>query len=100
MSGSASLDLRYPIGGLFTVLGVLLGGYGLATKGDTQLYAPSGNLNINLLWGGVMLVFGLIFVALAWSAGRKGGGGTSRAAMDDPEGRDTEARERRLGLEH
>ena len=45
-------------------------------------------------------VGGLLFVALAWSAGRKGGGGTSRAAMDDPEGRETEVRERRLGLEH
>ncbi|MBK9411125.1 MAG: hypothetical protein IPN47_24450 [Gemmatimonadetes bacterium] len=45
------MDLRYPIGGLFTVLGVLLAGYGFATRGDVQLYAPSGNLNINLLWG-------------------------------------------------
>ncbi|MFN8668940.1 MAG: hypothetical protein U0164_17295 [Gemmatimonadaceae bacterium] len=100
MSGSASLDLRYPIGGLFTVLGVLLAGFGLATKGNTAMYAPSGNLNINLLWGMVMLVFGLLFVALAWSAGRKDGSGTSRRAMGDPEGRETEERERRLGLEH
>ena len=100
MSGAASLDLRYPIGGLFTVLGLLLAGFGVMTNGNTQMYAPSGNLNINLLWGVVMLVFGLFFVALAWLAGRKGGAGTSRGAMDDPEGRETEERERRLGLEH
>ncbi|MCC6929882.1 MAG: hypothetical protein IT359_12950 [Gemmatimonadaceae bacterium] len=75
MSGSASLDLRYPIGELFTVLGVLLAGFGLATRGNTNLYAPAGNLNINLLWGVVMLVFGLLFVALAWWSGRTGGRG-------------------------
>ena len=73
MSGAASLDLRYPIGGLFTVLGLLLAGYGLMTNGDPQLYVQSGNLNINLMWGVVMLVFGLLFIALAWSAGRKQG---------------------------
>lgn len=100
MSGAAAMDLRYPIGGLFTVLGVILAGYGLATRGNTQLYAPSGNLNINLLWGVVMTVFGILFLALAASAGRRGTGGTSGAAMDDPEGRETEERERGLGLEH
>lgn len=100
MSGGAGLDLRYPIGGLFAVLGAILAGFGLATRGDAKLYAPSGNLNINLVWGVVMLVFGFLFLALAWWAGRRGAGGTSRMAMDDPEGRETEERERRLGLEH
>jgi len=99
MSGGAGLDLRYPIGGLFTVLGALLAGFGVLTRGDQRLYAPSGNQNINLIWGTVMLVFGLAFLALAAWAGRSGRGGTSRLAMDDPEGRETEAREHDLGLE-
>ena len=48
MSGAAGMDLRYPIGGLFTVMGVLLAGFGYATRDNAALYAPSGNFNINL----------------------------------------------------
>ena len=33
MSAAGNLDIRLPIGGLFTVLGLLLAGYGLATGG-------------------------------------------------------------------
>ncbi len=77
MSGAAGMDLRYPIGGLFTVMGVLLAGFGYATRDNAALYAPSGNFNINLIWGVVMLVFGLLFLALAAMAGRRGARGTS-----------------------
>jgi hypothetical protein len=65
MSGEASLDLRVPIGGLFSVLGVMLAGYGLLTAGDTAMYAKSAGLNINLIWGVVMLVTGLLFLVAA-----------------------------------
>ena len=83
MSGAAGMDLRYPIGGLFTVLGVILAGYGFATRGDVQLYAPSGNLNINLLWGVVMLVFGLLFRVLAAVAGRREASDAAGAGRED-----------------
>jgi hypothetical protein len=63
MSGSAGLDVRLPIGGLFTALGLLLTGYGLATAGDPSHYARSLSVNINLWWGLVMLVFGLALLA-------------------------------------
>jgi hypothetical protein len=53
-----SLDIRIPIGGMFGLLGLLLLVYGLATAGDETMYARSLNININLLWGGVMLIFG------------------------------------------
>lgn len=69
MSGAAGLDLRYPIGGLFSVLGVLLGGYGIVTNGNTEMYARSTGVNINLWWGVIMLVTGLLFIALASRAG-------------------------------
>jgi hypothetical protein len=59
MSATGGLDLRLPIGALFTVLGVVVAGYGLATRGDAARYAPSGSVNINLWWGLVMLVFGV-----------------------------------------
>lgn len=65
MSGDASLDLRVPIGGLFAVLGVMLAGYGLLTAGDTAMYAKSGGLNINVIWGVVMLVTGVLFLLAA-----------------------------------
>ena len=93
MSGAAALDLRYPIGGLFVVLGVILAGFGLATNGDVETYRPSGGVNINLWWGLVMLLTGIIFLALARRGARRG-----RDAMS-AEGVATEAREKALGLE-
>jgi hypothetical protein len=87
-----NLDIRLPIGGLFTLLGLLLTGYGL--MGDAADYRRSLGHNVNLWWGIVVLVFGLIFL---WM-GRKGTV-TSRPAEVEPAGRDTEAREHALGLE-
>lgn len=65
MSAAGSLDLRLPIGGLFVILGALLMGYGLVTASNTEQYARSGGLNINLWWGLVMLVTGALFLLLA-----------------------------------
>ena len=70
MSSSSGLDIRVPIGGLFTVLGLLLAGYGLATAGDPTHYARSLSVNINLWWGLIMLAFGLLLL-LAASLGRR-----------------------------
>ena len=91
MSAGASLDLRYPIGGLFVVLGAILAGFGLVTRNNAAMYVPSGGVNINLWWGLVMLVVGAIFLLLA----RRG----HRRAPTTPEGAATEAREKALGLE-
>jgi hypothetical protein len=96
MSGPLGLDLRYPIGGLFSVLGVLLIGYGVVTRGNADMYVRSTSLNVNLWWGVVMLIFGLLFLALAARAGRSA---SMRPAELTPEGRATEAREHDLGLE-
>ena len=71
MSGSTGLDVRLPIGGLFTALGLLLTGYGLATVGDPSHYARSLSVNINLWWGLVMLVFGLTLLAAVWISRRR-----------------------------
>ena len=72
MSGEASLDLRLPIGGLFSVLGIMLAGYGLATGSNTEMYVKSGGMNINLVWGVVMLVTGILFLLLAKRGAAKG----------------------------
>ena len=91
MSAAAALDLRYPIGGLFVVLGAILAVFGAVTRENSAMYVPSGGVNINLWWGIVMLVVGVIFLALA----RRG----NRPAATTPEGAATEAREKALGLE-
>ena len=96
MSSSAGLDIRLPIGGLFAVLGLLLAGYGLATAGDGEHYARSMGVNVNLWWGLVMLLTGL---ALLWAAAHARRRASARPALETPEGRATEAREHRTGLE-
>jgi hypothetical protein len=88
-----NLDIRLPIGGLFTLLGLLLTGYGL--MGDASVYRRSLGHNVNLSWGLVVLAFGLLFLYM----GRKGTSG-ARPAETEAAGRETEAREHRLGLEH
>ena len=45
---------------MFAVLGVLLGGYGLL--GDRSIYAQSLGININLIWGAVLLAFGVLML--------------------------------------
>ena len=94
MSGATGLDLRYPIGGLFAVLGVLLTAWGLVTNHDEGLYARSAGVNINLYWGLVLLVVGILFLLLA-----RRGAPTDRPASQSPEGRATERREHATGLE-
>lgn len=64
-----NFDLRLPIGVLFTLFGLILTGYGLATRGS-EIYQKSLGKNINLEWGIVLLVFGL-FMLLLTRLGRK-----------------------------
>jgi hypothetical protein len=54
------LDIRVPLGLIFLSIGGILTVYGLATLGDATLYARSLGVNLNLLWGAIMVVFGAI----------------------------------------
>jgi len=54
------LDIRLPIGLLFSAIGILLTLFGLST--DAWIYQPSLGININLWWGLVMLLFGAAFL--------------------------------------
>ncbi|MES2922561.1 MAG: hypothetical protein V4819_13500 [Verrucomicrobiota bacterium] len=53
------MDLRLPIGIIFTIYGFILIGYGFFTKGS-KIYEKSLNININISWGIVLLIFGLV----------------------------------------
>jgi hypothetical protein len=64
-----NLDLRLPMGLMFLIIGGILTAYGVATAGST-IYAKSAGMNINLIWGVVMLVFGGVMFLL----GRRGQG--------------------------
>lgn len=59
------LDIKIPIGAMFTILGILLAIFGLATNGDTALYERSLDININLWTGVPMLVIGVLMLATA-----------------------------------
>ena len=62
------LDLRLPIGLLFTLFGVILVVYGLVS--DSGLYARSLGINVNLWWGLVLLAFGLMMLFFGIKASR------------------------------
>jgi hypothetical protein len=62
-----NLDLRIPMGLMFTLVGLILSVYGLSTEGSA-IYAKSLNINANLDWGVVLLVFGMVMFFL----GRRG----------------------------
>ena len=64
MSSMEGLDIRAPIGGLFTLLGVMLAGYGLVA-GSRTVSDVAPVTNVNLWWGLVMLLFGIIMLVLA-----------------------------------
>ena len=59
------LDIRLPIGLLFAILGGLLVVFGLATF-NADIYGPSLGININLIWGVVLLVFGVLMTWAGW----------------------------------
>jgi hypothetical protein len=56
MSGGHALDLKLPIGWLISAYGVLLTVYGLLTR--KEMYAISLGVNLNLIWGILMILIG------------------------------------------
>ena len=57
------VDIRLPIGLMFSTLGLLLIGFGLL--GSHEIYSISLGINVNLVWGCVLLVFGLVMLWLS-----------------------------------
>jgi hypothetical protein len=67
------LDIRYPIGLMFGLFGAILVVYGLVSGG--AIYARSLGINVNLWWGLVLLAFGIVMLAFAVRARKRGGAG-------------------------
>jgi hypothetical protein len=61
------LDIRWPIGLMFTLIGALLAINGAMVKSD---HVISLGVNINLIWGIVLLVFGVLMLAGAMRGGK------------------------------
>jgi membrane-bound ClpP family serine protease len=74
------LDIRLPIGMIFTIFGIMLIVFGVFS--NPSLYAQSLGVNVNLIWGVVLLVFGAIMLFL----GARGMFG-KRSTTANPQGR-------------
>ena len=64
------IDLRIPMGMMFSMAGAVLAAFGLATRARADMYAKSFGMTVDLWWGVAVLVFGLIVLNL----GRRGQG--------------------------
>lgn len=65
-----SLDLRIPMGLMFLIVGVIMSLFGFFTRGSA-IYERSAGMNINLIWGLIMLAFGLIMFLLGRASDRR-----------------------------
>jgi len=68
------LDIRYPIGFLFSLIGLMLTIFGLVTGSDAELYHRSLDMNVNLWTGLGMLVFGVLMLSFAYFSTKKKAG--------------------------
>lgn len=65
------VDIRFPIGLLFVILGLMLAVFGVFTMGDAEIYARSLGKNINLWTGILMLAFGGVMLAFSLKSKKK-----------------------------
>jgi multisubunit Na+/H+ antiporter MnhG subunit len=62
------LDLRLPMGLMFTIVGAILTIYGAVTFNQPDIYKCSLGINIDLWWGAVLTLFGAAMLFMAWRA--------------------------------
>jgi ABC-type Fe3+-siderophore transport system permease subunit len=59
------LDIRWPIGLMFSLIGLILVVYGALTGKNPMYDKHSLGININLVWGLLLLAFGLFMLISA-----------------------------------
>ena len=65
------LDIRWPIGLMFSLVGAMLVLDGLITGGNPEAYKRSLDINVNLYWGLLVLVFGGVMFISAWRGAKR-----------------------------
>ncbi len=60
------LDIRWPIGLMFSLIGAIMLIYGLITGSGAEIYQRSLGINVNLCWGSLLLIFGVAMLVMAW----------------------------------
>jgi hypothetical protein len=65
MGGATGMDIRLPMGLMFSIIGAIITVYGVITRGSAIYEEHSLGININLWWGLVMLLFGLVMLWLS-----------------------------------
>lgn len=78
------LDIRWPIGLMFTLIGALLTIYGLVTGSGSEIYQRSLGINVNLYWGLLLVVFGGWMLTLAWRGSQEPAEPETQAKRDQP----------------
>jgi uncharacterized membrane protein len=59
------VDIRIPIGLMFTVVGIIISVFGFFTISNTEMYHKSLGINVNIIMGLFMLIFGLVMLYFA-----------------------------------
>ncbi len=59
------VDIRIPIGLMFTIIGILITVFGIATNSDFEMYRKSLDINVNIIMGILMFIFGLVMLYLS-----------------------------------
>ncbi len=57
------LDIRIPLGLIFTITGGMMTVWGIITR-HSAIYIRSMGVNMNLWWGLIMFIFGVIMFAV------------------------------------
>jgi hypothetical protein len=68
MAGAAGMDIRLPMGLMFSIIGAIVAVYGLFTIGAPMYQEHSLGIDINLWWGIIMTLFGVAMLGLTFRA--------------------------------
>jgi len=72
MGGNGQMDIRLPIGLMFGIMGAMLAAYGVMTLNSSIYTEHSLGINVNLIWGLVLILFAAVMLGLVWKS-RSGG---------------------------
>ena len=73
-----NLDIRTPMGLMFSLIGSIITIYGAATHGNKMYDEHSLGININLWWGLAMTAFGVVMLGAALLSSHKPGSGEGK----------------------